>query len=267
MITRVYDIDEGKYATSIRKVDEGSDRSPLLTRFRADTQFLASTDTEDRAGDIVAQDFDLKDFLANPVILWGHNASIPPVGRALTANVGDDGLMISVEWDEGDPNQLGQLVAHQFREGFLNAGSIGFSAGQRTLRSSLPSDHEHHQDMTGRSPFDSGFLFESNALLEFSAVAIPMNPQALAIRAFADEGNGVLEKLTRYLRETTTRSMQAELLDLIRADPNTRRALRALLLTEGFDSPPPPPKSDTGLTHLFTPDTESEGLDHLWSPK
>lgn len=256
----VYEIGADKLATQIR-AQESTDED-LFTRF------VASTATPDRATDIVRQDWRLRDYRSNPVILWGHNASIPPVGRAVESKVPKEGpgLLITVEWDESDENALGRLMASQYRRGFLSAGSVGFTAGKRTLRAELPEDHAAYQKLPKGTPtWAGGVYYEQNSLLEFSAVGIPMNPEALAIRAWAAEGGDSADQLQRYLRETGTRSLADEVLDLITRDQRVRRSLAALLLTEGPAPTNPPPAS--GLGHLFTTTDEdgAPGLAHLWS--
>ena len=59
----------------------------------------------------------------------------------------------------------------------MQAFSVGFSPGTATPRSALPTDHPAYQEK------GAGQFFENSQLLEVSAVAIPANPHALAVRA------------------------------------------------------------------------------------
>ena len=43
-------------------------------------RFIASTNSVDRYSDIIEQNWDLEEFWANPVLLWGHDSSSPPIG-------------------------------------------------------------------------------------------------------------------------------------------------------------------------------------------
>ena len=70
---------------------------------------------------------------------------------------------------------MGQIVASQFRRGFLNAVSVGFAPGQVIPRKELPDE----------SPYkaETGNLYRNPELLEISAVPIPAHQDALALRS------------------------------------------------------------------------------------
>jgi hypothetical protein len=141
------------------------------------TSFVASTPAPDRAEDIVAQDWNLDNFRANPVIMWAHQYDIPPVGRAITDSIGVDAqgnLRMDVQWDDSEKNELGQLMKYQYANGFMRAGSVGFRPTTVTPRSALPKEDARWGER--------GFVFGANELLEFSAAPIPMNAQALAAK-------------------------------------------------------------------------------------
>ena len=107
-------------------------RTMVLRAVRAEgesktTRVIASTATPDRYADIVDQGSWLLDnFKANPVIMWGHDYSLPPVGRAVGVEVIDGALVADIEWDAGPHNPLAVTVAEQFRSGFLSAVSGAF---------------------------------------------------------------------------------------------------------------------------------------------
>ena len=136
---------------------------------------VASTPDEDRYGDVVAASWDLDKFKANPVIVWGHDYQTPPVGRAVSVSVEGDTLVADIKWDTSPENDLGRLVASQFKRGYLNSVSVGFQPGKSTPRAKLDEDHP--------AKGANGYLYENNQLMEISAVVIPANPQALARRA------------------------------------------------------------------------------------
>lgn len=138
---------------------------------------IASTPDVDRYGDVVAPSWDLESFRANPVIMSGHDYEGPVVGKAVEIDLAGDTLMMRVKFDESETNPVGRRLANQYREGFMHAFSVGFSPGTATPRSALPTDHPAYQEK------GAGQFFENNALLEVSAVAIPANPHALAVRA------------------------------------------------------------------------------------
>ena len=148
------------------------------TKSDGSTVVTASTPDVDRYGDVVAPSWALDHFKANPVVVFGHDYSKPPVGRATSVSLDGNTLVAEIKWDDSAANPLGKTVAHQFREGFLSAVSVGFSPGDSVQRSTLETDHPWH----GKS----GMVFGMNApnqLLEISAVPIPANPHATAMRS------------------------------------------------------------------------------------
>ena len=138
---------------------------------------VASTPDPDRMGDVVAASWVLDDFRRSPVIMHAHDYEGPVVGKALEIDLVGDTLMMRVQFDESDTNPLGQRLAHQYREGYMSAFSVGFSPGKVTPRAQLPEDHPAYSEKS------AGAYMEQNSLLEVSAVAIPANPHALAVRA------------------------------------------------------------------------------------
>jgi hypothetical protein len=139
------------------------------------TLVVASTATPDRYQDIVDQaSWKLDRYRANPVVPWGHDYYIPPVGRAVRVEVEGGALIAEIEWDTSEANPLGRLVAEQFASGFLSAVSVGFRPGRSTERKNMPKE----SPMFG----ERGMAYFDCELLEISAVAIPANPEALAAK-------------------------------------------------------------------------------------
>lgn len=104
---------------------------------------------------------DLTRFEANPVILWAHDDTRPPIGRG-SAMVRGGQLVVDVEFDPED--EFAQVVASKYRRGFLNAVSMlplpaGFRRGARP-RSGVIDQWE---------------------LVEVSAVPIPVDREAVKV--------------------------------------------------------------------------------------
>lgn len=123
-----------------------------------------STSDEDRHGDIVKQEWDLKFFRKNPVFLDSHNYDSIEyiIGKVL--NIKSDGKL------EGDikfftDNPKGLLAKQAAEQGFLNTTSVGF----------LPKEFD-----------DKGIILKSE-LLEISGVSVPANPRALLEKKDAEE--------------------------------------------------------------------------------
>ena len=121
----------------------------------------ASTNDEDRSGDIIVSDAwkksgALDNYLKNPVILAYHDPS-RPIGKAVEHSVDDNGLKITAKISKaaGDIIQL-------IKEGILSAFSVGFIVKDA--------------DFDNKSGI---FLIKELELLEVSVVSIPANQNAL----------------------------------------------------------------------------------------
>lgn len=198
------------------------------------TLFVASTDTPDRAMDVVRQDWRLREFRSNPVILDNHDAR-RVVGTGIESTVpktGDDAgrLVIRVRWDLENPDPSIRSVGHQHLQGIRRAGSVGFRSAKKTERHRLPLDHAAYQPAqtvdTWFGPMQmSGWYYEGNTLLEFSSATIPMNPEALQ-RSYVARSAPTVQDPTPAVARVT-------LLDLLRvAPPEERRDLARWLVSE-----------------------------------
>lgn len=136
--------------------------------------FVASTSDPDRMDDIVLQNWRLKNFLANPVILQNHEYDEPVVGKATRAEVVQGQLEVDILFDESPDNPDGMRLARQVREGFVRAVSVGFLPSGMVPRRSLPD--------TDNRKAEWGYLLDDNELLEVSIVTVPANAAALAKR-------------------------------------------------------------------------------------
>lgn len=120
-------------------------------------QVIMSTAGQDRHGDIVVQNWDLKSFKKNPVFLDSHNyGSIEHIlGKFIKVSVKDGVLKGTVEFMLDNPKGL--LAYKMAKQGFLNATSVGF----------IPKE------------FDAQGRITKSELLENSAVSVPANAEAL----------------------------------------------------------------------------------------
>lgn len=131
--------------------------------------FIASTETQDRYGDIVNQNgWALAAYDRNPVVLFNHQANSLPIGKGLV-RVKDGQLLIDVEFDQDD--EFARKIEKKARGGFLNAVSVGFNPIEAVSRSELPKDHPAYSTRGGQ-------FFNKSELLEVSIVTIPANSEA-----------------------------------------------------------------------------------------
>lgn len=135
-----------------------------------------TTRTPDRFGDVVEPSgIRWEGYLHNPVVLWAHSHTLPPIGRTLHLQREDDGLLATMEFAG---TEFAQEVRHLVDAGFLRAASIGF----------VPKRW---------APLEGGgTLFQESELVEWSVVPVPANPEALIQQA---EAAGIVCKALRQL--------------------------------------------------------------------
>ncbi len=127
-------------------------------------QFTISTGVVDRDQDTISPaGWKLDDYKKNPVVLWAHIYDEPPVARALVTWIEDDKLKSRSEFTSPDLYPFGFMIYRMYKEGFLNATSVGF----------MPEKWQFSDDRKW------GVDFLEQALLEYSCVPVPANPEAL----------------------------------------------------------------------------------------
>ena len=150
----------GKHYTRAMLVDTRADGdAPKRYRFRASTAGVA------RDGMVIPPgEWRLDNFRLNPVIMLSHDYHSMPIGRATDISTDDDGLLIEVEYDDGDPRA--QDVMRKLDGGFMHAVSVGFR----------PSGIEYPTER------DAAPIARGVDLMEMSNVAVPSDPNALILR-------------------------------------------------------------------------------------
>ncbi len=133
-------------------------------------QFTISTGSIDRAQDTVNPEgaVNLKSFPKTGVVLWAHDASLPPIAKPLKAWSEDGKVKSIAEFTPPDLDHplgrgFGSTVYRYFQEKFLKSVSIGFQ----------PLEWEWSEDR------DWGIDFGKWELLEFSPVPVPANREAV----------------------------------------------------------------------------------------
>ena len=126
-------------------------------KFTLDAIF--SSNKTDRHGDVVQQNFDLKNFKKNPVILNSHSYgdATEVIGKASRVSVKEGALQGTIEFAVKE-NPKAKIIFDLYAGGFLNAFSIGF----------IPLDMNAKGEIS------------KSELLEVSAVSVPANAMALA---------------------------------------------------------------------------------------
>lgn len=138
-----------------------------------------SRESPDRLGDqVVAEGMDLSAYQRNPVVLWAHQHSLPPIGKGAVRCVPGEGIEADTEFA---PTPFAQEVLDLYRGGFLKAFSVGF----RTKAFEAA-------DFGGRT----GTRLTETELVEYSAVPVPANPDAL-VKAATEAGSDAAALILR----------------------------------------------------------------------
>lgn len=134
--------------------------------------FVASDATLDRAREVILPEgWRLENFRRNPVFQNAHHYDniLFTLGRATEVEVRGGRLWLRVQFAT-HINPLARMAYELYRGGFLRAVSVGF----------IPLRWENGHE---RTPWRRRFLEQE--LIEVSAVAVPANPNALALAAKA----------------------------------------------------------------------------------
>jgi phage head maturation protease len=147
-------------------------------------EVVASTGQQDRMGDKINVDgWYLKNYKKNPVILWAHDSSSPPIAKAIKTWVENKKLMVKGLFA---PTPFAQELRALVEEGFLNTVSVGFlpliedEKGQIEIEEKMyrRATDEEVKDIN-KGVYREGEIFKYQELLEVSWVDVPALPTAL----------------------------------------------------------------------------------------
>lgn len=132
-------------------------------------KFVASDESVDRYGDVVrAAGWELGEFRQNPVLLWGHDSSEPPIGTVDDIRVEGKQLIAETSFASDDANPFAGKIRRLVEAGIVKAVSVGF----------LPIKMKQR---TGEKGEFLGYEFIKQSLMELSVVSVPANPNAVAL--------------------------------------------------------------------------------------
>lgn len=208
-----------------RPVDSGVFRAttetPVADENSRKIRFCFSDGSIDRMGDTIDPNgWDLRDFNANPVALWAHDSSQPPIGRASNVTVEGARLMGDIDFISAETYAFSDTIYRMVREKFLNAVSVGF----------IPLEYSFVENDPDRG---WGIDFKRQQLLEISVCPVPANPNALAdARAKGIDTRPLIEMYERLLASDGKTILPREELERL------RKASKEPAMTK------PPPRSD-----------------------
>lgn len=165
--------------------------------------FTISTQSVDRMGDSVAVDgWKLEAYRKNPVVLWAHDSTSLPVAKAPKIWTEKLSLKAEAEFTPKGMARFNDTVFEMYKGGFLNATSVGFA----------PLKYAFVDDATRKFGID----FLEQELLEFSAVPVPANPEALIeSRAAGHDVDAILDWASDVLEKAAARERVVKLADAV----------------------------------------------------
>lgn len=128
-------------------------------------EVVASTESLDSYGEIVAQNWRLDRYKRNPVVLFAHNSRELPVGKAEDVRVEHGSLVARFVFATAEANPLAEHVWQSIRQGTLRGVSVGF----------MPND-VRYEKRDGKDVY----VLDDNELFEISMTPVPANPDGLA---------------------------------------------------------------------------------------
>ena len=149
-------------------------------------------------------------FLSNAVVLWHHNTERNvvgiPIGKCVDLSIREDEIVCTTEFNRKDP--LAVRVFEAYRDGFMNAWSIGFIP--KAFTEITPDNMEEINKTYNLNLKITQAEFAANAwwgywvihkwdMLEYSAVPVPGNPEALSD-----------EDVDKFSRELVSRGLMNE---------------------------------------------------------
>lgn len=177
---------KGIFSTKAEELDERTVR------------FKISSEVVDRDGDVlIAKGCDFTNFEKNAVFLGFHNQHDFPLGIPKNWGVEGDAVYCDVYFptieelssDPASASEKAKLVDFTYncyKTGMLNAVSVGFIA-------------KEYEEIRNKDGFVTGFKILKWELLEFSAVAVPANQDAIAqaVKSFGEEGKDIVDPIER----------------------------------------------------------------------
>lgn len=164
----------------VKRTTVSADASELAEGERAAIKYI-STRTVDRAKEVlVPGGAILSQYKQNPVVLWAHDYSQPPIGKSEWLKVDDYGIKSKTLYAETErAEEVWQLI----KGGFIKTSSVGFIPIESTYKgqSGWSDLIEKYNSLwnTDLEKDNVRYITTKWALLEYSDVPVPCNPDAL----------------------------------------------------------------------------------------
>lgn len=152
-----------------------------------------STATEDRSKDVVQPNGVMLDnYMKNPVVAAFHRYDQPAIGQASDIQVDETGITAKVTFAPKGVYGLADTLCELYKAGIQRGWSIGFIA-------------EEWKEKQG-----GGYEFTKWQLLEFSAVVVPDNPEALTMAKSKGIDTKLIEDEIEKMKEKPVKTMEID---------------------------------------------------------
>lgn len=119
---------------------------------------IVASDSQDRHGEVLElKGLDTSKYMQNPVVLWAHDYSQPPIGKTLSLRKSGGKLIAKIKFAI-DEDSFAHKIYRLYKGGFMKAFSIGF----------IPKEVDENK-------------YTKAEMIEHSSVPVPANPEALAL--------------------------------------------------------------------------------------
>ena len=144
------------------KIKAAEDESRTVTS-------IITTGSIDRDNDIIrSEGIDLSAYRKNPVVLWGHDHSMP-IAKTISIDHQDNQIVATAEFPPEGISEKADEIYGLIQAGIIGATSVGFRA--------LEYDFNEERDY--------GIDFNETEVYEYSFVSVPANAEALVIERSA----------------------------------------------------------------------------------
>ena len=154
----------------LKENTHGGKVSPQVEIFKAiDVQkdsfhwIMSTFDTDRDFEKVDPKGWNLKNYLANPVVLWSHDYSIPAIGYAKNIQA-ESVLEGDIVFNDKEYDEFGWSIGERVKAGALRCGSVGFIAEEIEFLEAKDRECD--------------LIFRKQELLEFSICCVPANPFA-----------------------------------------------------------------------------------------
>ena len=162
----------------------------------------ASDERVDRHGDIVLQNWDFKQFMNNPVMLYSHNWDSVPIGSVIkwevmkrrTEDYEGRSLQLLPVFATKDEYDYADTIYRLAKARIIRTGSVGFFT-----RNVINVADMDERKALGLGP--QGMVFDDNLLVEWTVAPIPANTGAVQVIGKAAKSGLVNPQDLNVLRE------------------------------------------------------------------